>query len=232
MATPKGKSRSSSDPCAPSTRISLSRARSPATVIRRDLPLPAGASISTTRPRPSRASARAPSMTASSASRSTSGARRPISRLRRRSPGSLVKRCQPPMPQIPARKKMYADLARGPSARLLLLALILLLGADWGSQIAGDSFIPGGPLDETAHLMTTLLVVWALGPGITRRFMVPALFASVLIDLDHVPQYLGDDVFTLGTPRPYTHSLTTVLAVVILAALWRRRREVWLGVAL
>ncbi len=164
------------------------------------------------------------------------------------------------MHQLPARDNMYADRAsahghslRFRSAKLgrmasvatrarslvqrpapvgLLLAVLLLAGADWGSQRAGDSFIPGGPLDETAHLMTTLLVVWALGPRITRRFIVPALFASVLIDLDHAPQYLGDYFFTLGTPRPYTHSLSTVLAVLVLAALWRRRRDVWLGVAL
>jgi membrane-bound metal-dependent hydrolase YbcI (DUF457 family) len=119
-----------------------------------------------------------------------------------------------------------------PAPLVLALAALGLAGADWGSRLAGNSFIPGGPLDETAHLLTTLIVVWALGPRITRRFMVPALFASVLIDLDHVPQYLGDYFLTLGTPRPYTHSLSTVLVVLALAGFWRARRDLWLGVAL
>jgi inner membrane protein len=123
-------------------------------------------------------------------------------------------------------------LVERPAPLALALAVVGLAGADWGSQLAGSSFIPGGPLDETAHLLTTLLVLWALGPRLTRRLMIPALAASVLIDLDHVPQYLGDYFFTLGTPRPYTHSLSTVLVVLALAGLWRRRRHLWLGVAL
>ena len=48
------------------------------------------------------------------------------------------------------------------------------------------------------------------------------------IDLDHVPLYLG-----LGNPeqRPVTHSLTTVLVVVIAAAVTRRHRAVLAGAA-
>lgn len=119
-----------------------------------------------------------------------------------------------------------------PAPLPLLVAAALLALADWGSRLAGDSFIPGGPADETAHLMTTLLVVWALGPRVARRLVVPALLASVLIDGDHIPQYLGTRVLTEGTARPYTHSLLTLVVVVGLAAAWRRRREPLLGVAL
>ena len=61
---------------------------------------------------------------------------------------------------------------------------------------------------------------------------MPALFASVLIDMDHVPGRLGVDVLTAGTPRPYTHSLLTIAVVLVGALLWRRRRDVLLGVAL
>jgi MYXO-CTERM domain-containing protein len=114
----------------------------------------------------------------------------------------------------------------------LALAALLLVLADWGSHLAGDSVIPGGPLDESAHLLTTLLVVWALGPTVATRFLGAALVASVAIDLDHVPQHLGTQLLTAGTPRPYTHSLLTVLVVLVLGVVWRRRRRILCGVAL
>ncbi len=88
------------------------------------------------------------------------------------------------------------------SAASLALATVGFVAADGGSQLAGSSVFPGGPLDETAHLLTTLLVLWALGPGLSRRFVVPALIASVAIDVDHVPAELGADWLTAGTPRP------------------------------
>ena len=114
----------------------------------------------------------------------------------------------------------------------LPVAAAVFIGADAAYRTAGDSFIPGGPLDETAHLLTALIVLWALGPRICERFMIPALIASVAIDLDHVPQYLGDHFLTQGTPRPYTHSLLTIVVVLGLSLVWRRRRDVLLGVAL
>lgn len=117
------------------------------------------------------------------------------------------------------------------SPATLALATILLAGADWAYRLAGDSFIPGGPLDELAHLFTTLLVLWALGPRICERFLAPALIASVAIDLDHIPQQFGAQWLTAGTPRPYTHSLLTIAVVLLIAVLWRRRRDLTLGIA-
>ena len=61
---------------------------------------------------------------------------------------------------------------------------------------------------------------------------MPALIASVAIDLDHIPAQLGADWLTAGTPRPYTHSLLTIVVVVAIAVLWRRRRDLLLGVAI
>ena len=115
----------------------------------------------------------------------------------------------------------------------LAIAALVLAAADWAYRLAGDSFVPGAPLDETAHLMTTLLILWALGPRICkRRFMVPALIASVAIDADHIPGQLGATWLTAGTPRPYTHSLLMIVVVLAIAALWRARRDVVLGVAI
>ena len=92
------------------------------------------------------------------------------------------------------------------------------------------SVLASGPLDEVAHLTTGALGLLALACFIDapRRFYVAGLIASVAIDLDHIPLYLG-----LGNPeqRPVTHSLTTVLVVVIAAAVSRRHRAVLAGAA-
>ena len=111
------------------------------------------------------------------------------------------------------------------------LAAVLLAAADWGTRLAGDTVIPG-VVDELAHLLTTLLFFWALGPRARERFLVPALIASVAIDLDHIPGRLGVDWLTAGTPRPYTHSLLTIAIVLAGAYILRRRRDLLLGVAI
>jgi inner membrane protein len=113
----------------------------------------------------------------------------------------------------------------------LTVAALGLAAADLAYRSVGDSVFPGGALDEVCHLLTTLLVLWALGPRV-RRFMVPALVASVLIDTDHVPAQFGVYWLTEGTPRPYTHSLLSIAVVLIVAVLWPRRRDVALGVAI
>ena len=117
-----------------------------------------------------------------------------------------------------------------PSATAILVAAALLAVTDFGSELAGTSAVPGGPLDECAHVLTTLLVFWALGRR-AYRFQLPALVASVVIDVDHIPAMLGQRFLTEGTPRPYTHSLLTICLLMIAAVAWRRRRDLLLGVA-
>lgn len=106
------------------------------------------------------------------------------------------------------------------------------MAADWGARLAGDTVFPGGPLDELAHLLTTLLVFWALGAKACKRFLVPALVASVAIDFDHIPGRLGAEWLTAGTQRPYSHSLLTLVVVIVIAGLWRRRRDVAVGIVI
>src|SRR5579862_829544 len=101
-------------------------------------------------------------------------------------------------------------LVNQPRAVELACASAALLLADWLYQRAGDSIMPGGLLDETAHLLTMLLILWALPRSPAARLAVPALIASVAIDADHIPQHLGSTILTQGTPRPYTHSLLTL----------------------
>ena len=92
------------------------------------------------------------------------------------------------------------------------------------------SILASGALDEVAHLATGALGLLALSCFIDapRRFYVAGLIASVAIDLDHIPLYLG-----VGNPyqRPVTHSLATVVVVVVAAAVSRRHRAVLTGAA-
>jgi membrane-bound metal-dependent hydrolase YbcI (DUF457 family) len=87
-----------------------------------------------------------------------------------------------------------------------------------------------GPVDEVAHLSTAALGLLVLARFIDapRRFYVAALIASVAIDLDHIPLYLG----LLGdqAQRPVTHSLSTVAVFATAAAASRRHRAVLAGV--
>lgn len=119
-----------------------------------------------------------------------------------------------------------------PTVMCVTLTAIALGLADTGSHWAGNSFLPGGPLDELAHLLTALLVLWAIGTSRRRRFIIPTLFASVAIDLDHVPGELGGTWLTQGTPRPYTHSLLTIAVIACGAVLVRRWRTTVGGVTL
>ena len=104
------------------------------------------------------------------------------------------------------------------------------LAFDAADRRVDYSILATGALDEPAHLATGALGLLALSCFIDapRRFYVAGLIASVAIDLDHIPMYLG-----LGNQyqRPVTHSLATVLVVVVAAAASRRHRAVLVGAA-
>ena len=111
----------------------------------------------------------------------------------------------------------------------MLLAGVAL-GFDALNRRVPFGLLSTGPLDEVAHLATAALglMVLACFVDAPRRFYVAALIASVAIDLDHIPLYLG----LLGDDgqRPVTHSLLTVLVVAGAAAVSRRHRVVLAGV--
>ena len=98
-------------------------------------------------------------------------------------------------------------------------------------QLAGRPVGLQGPLDEIAHLLTTLMLFWAIRHRAFDRLLLPALVASVAIDIDHVPGRLGYDWLTAGTSRPYTHSLATIFVMLVVASKWRPRRVLFLGIA-
>src|SRR5487761_211058 len=112
----------------------------------------------------------------------------------------------------------------------LLLAGVAC-GFDGANRMLHYGALSAAPLDEVAHLATAALGLLVLArlidlPG---RFYVAALVASVAIDLDHIPGYLG----LAGDPngRPFTHSLATVAVFAVAAAASRRHRAVLAGAA-
>ena len=111
-----------------------------------------------------------------------------------------------------------------------LLLAGLALGFDAADRRVPFSILDTGLLDEPAHLATGALGLLALACFIDapRRFYVAAMIASVAIDLDHIPLYLG----LLGNQvqRPVTHSLATVIVVTGAAVVWRRHRAVLTGI--
>jgi hypothetical protein len=115
-------------------------------------------------------------------------------------------------------------------AYLILLAGVAL-GFDAADRMVRFDLLSTGPIDEVAHLATAALglIVLACFIDVPRRFYVAALIASVAIDLDHIPLYLG----LLGdrTQRPVTHSLATVVVFAGAAVASRRHRAVLAGVA-
>jgi hypothetical protein len=106
----------------------------------------------------------------------------------------------------------------------VLLALYAF-ATDWLTGWHSMNFAMRGLLDEPAHLATGLVILGALSrvrrTPPDQRFGWTMVACSVLIDLDHLPLEFGSDVWTSGTPRPYTHALWTVLALTLAWAIAR-----------
>ncbi len=104
-----------------------------------------------------------------------------------------------------------------------LLLVVLGLGAVLAER--QWPFAITGLLDEPAHLATAGLVLLAMTRGAASRYGGWMLVGSVVIDIDHLPLYLGDRGFLVDGARPPTHSVA-VIALLLLAALaipsWRR----------
>lgn len=119
------------------------------------------------------------------------------------------------------------------SVRLWAYPILLAgvaLGFDAADRAVPFSILGNGLIDEVCHLTTGALglLVLACFIDVPPRFYVAGLIASVAIDLDHIPVYLG----LLGNQfqRPVTHSLATVLVFAGAAVVSRRHRAVLAGV--
>lgn len=96
----------------------------------------------------------------------------------------------------------------------------------------GTGWLPlHGLADEIGHILTaTIWLLAARSLGLDLR-VVPGMIAAVVIDIDHAPDILGLFSPPEGTSRPVTHAIWIVLLALSGAMIDRRRRAVWLGIA-
>jgi len=133
-----------------------------------------------------------------------------------------------------AADRVTAAVTRAAAQGLLPLALLVAVGLDDALLMPrAASYAVLGLCDEPAHLATSLILLMAItavavrAGGVVRTgFAIGLLLAGNLIDLDHVPEILGSEVLTAGTARPYTHSLTMLLLVVLVCLASRGRSRV------
>lgn len=119
---------------------------------------------------------------------------------------------------------------------IALVGAIVALDLLWSLVEGSTGTVVYGTIDEPAHLATCLVALLALVAVASSRpsaaFVASALIASVAIDIDHIPAYLGWDGLTGTLPRPYSHSLLVVGALLLAGWASRgRARRIWLGVA-
>jgi inner membrane protein len=88
-----------------------------------------------------------------------------------------------------------------------------------------------GVLDEPAHLLTAALVLALLPRSFAARVGAWALAASVAIDLDHLPLYTFAPGFATEGGRPPTHSLGTILVLLLAGVLAPKWRAAFIGIA-
>lgn len=117
----------------------------------------------------------------------------------------------------------------------LLVGLVLGLDLAWAFLAGSTGSIAYGLIDEPAHLATCALGLLVLAGALSRRlppsFVGAALLASVAIDLDHVPGYLGSQLLDGGMPRPFTHTALLAGAFALVGWALPRARWVCVGVA-
>ncbi len=106
---------------------------------------------------------------------------------------------------------------------IVVLCLIVIGAADLLMSRVDLSYGVRALLDEPAHLATGLLALAAARIPLRKEEVVATAVGSVLIDADHLPLVLGSHILEHGVPRPYTHSLGTVLLLLIAVMLLRHR---------
>jgi inner membrane protein len=119
------------------------------------------------------------------------------------------------------------------SSRLIRIgpaALMMIVFASDEAKTHARGIVEIGVLDEPAHLANAGLVLVALC-GWTwlvrhRSEAFTVLLCAVLIDVDHLPLYLGFPQIAPGG-RPFSHSLTTVVALQLVVAVVPRRWRRW-----
>jgi inner membrane protein len=113
-----------------------------------------------------------------------------------------------------------------------LALFLLILGIDHWLLTGSHALLTTGIADETAHLSTMVIFLLAFPTLRNAGFIVGCLAGSVAIDFDHIPLFLGSNLLTEQTNRPFTHGVLTIAIVLALSGVARGTwRYVGLGVA-
>jgi inner membrane protein len=100
---------------------------------------------------------------------------------------------------------------------LALGLFLLILGIDRWLLAGAHTLLLTGIADETAHLSTVVILLLAFSSLRNAAFVLGCLAGAVVIDLDHIPLYLGSDILTDTTNRPLSHGLLIIGAVLAVA---------------
>lgn len=95
----------------------------------------------------------------------------------------------------------------------------------------GQSLLVHGLRDETGHMLTAY--IWALGLMALRLplSLNMVLLGGIMIDVDHLLQ-LSDVIDAVpGSSRPGSHSLLSLIILIMLANIDRRRVWFWISFA-
>ena len=124
-----------------------------------------------------------------------------------------------------------------PKLAFVLIAAVVAIDGVWELLVGPTGPVTYGLVDEPAHLATCVVLLLAFaaiaGGRLPLPFVAAALIATVAIDLDHAPGLLGSHLITGGLPRPYSHGIGTLAALLALAAVLKRgrQRQIALGLA-
>lgn len=111
-----------------------------------------------------------------------------------------------------------------------LLLFLFILTIDRWMTGGFHKLLAIGIADETAHLSTMVIILLAFPMLRNAGFILGCLIGSVAIDVDHIPLYLGSEILTADTNRPFTHGLLTMGIVLGLSLVAGGRwRAVGLG---
>jgi inner membrane protein len=113
--------------------------------------------------------------------------------------------------------------ARGIAASGLLF---LVFGCDGVLNLVPLPYVVQAIPDTLAHVATALLLLLALGWQPPPPFLGAYVLGCVLIDVDHIPILIHFQPLVADAHRPYTHSLTTVVLLVLIGILANNRGRV------
>jgi hypothetical protein len=104
--------------------------------------------------------------------------------------------------------------------------LVVIAASDVLVRNVPVPYVVLGIFDEICHVSTAAILLGGALQVTQWRprapFLVAALAASVLIDVDHVPlSWFSNAILTAGTPRPYPHALWFIAVLLIAARMCR-----------